>query len=137
MLLENLELYIQRLEIEMVLRVLVTLFTLLSTASAQVNVGITDGQRQFAEGILDGYFVQSDGRTICANPYVIGRYISCEAVVTDNGITWRAGHHDQVWADTNGVLGGMVVIDSNGTILCSDPTVSVHFRGPESYIVCQ
>lgn len=118
------------------MRVFVTIFMLASTASAQVNSVITDGQRQFAEGILNGYFVQSDGKTICANPYVIGRYISCEAEVTDNGMTWRAEQHDQVWADTNGVLGGMIVINSNGKIVCSDPTVSVQFRGPESYIVC-
>lgn len=47
-----------------------------------------------------------------------------------------------VWAfvharvDTNGVLVGYIVQDSNGKEVCRDPQVWNQFRGPESYIVC-
>lgn len=105
--------------------------------SAQVNSLVTDGNRPFAEGILTGYIVQDGGRTVCTDPYVIGRYISCTDIIRMDGNEWRAESTAQVWVDTNGVLGAMIVIDAKGHVVCSDPTVSIKFRGPESYVVCE
>jgi hypothetical protein len=104
---------------------------------AQVNSLVTDGSRPFAEGILTGYTVQDGGRTVCTDPYVIGQYISCIDTVRIDGNEWRAGSTKRVRVDTNGVLGAMIVINAKGRVLCSDPTVSIEFRGPESYVVCE
>jgi hypothetical protein len=97
-----------------------------SISSAQVNTVVTDGVRPFAEGILSGYEVQADGRTICKNPIVYGRYISCKG---------RGSR--RVSVETNGVLGGYVVVAPHGKPLCSDPTVHNQFRGSTSYILCE
>jgi hypothetical protein len=106
------------------------------SVSAQVNSLVTDGSRPFAEGILKGYIVQDGGKAICTDPYVIGRYISCIDTVRIDGNEWRAERKTRVWVDTNGVLGAMIVIDAKGRVVCSDPMVSIEFRGPESYVVC-
>ena len=37
--------------------------------------------------------------------------------------------------NTNGVLKGYVV-QANGKTICRNPSVSLQFRGPTSYIVC-
>jgi len=102
---------------------------------AEVKTVITDGERPFAEGSLEGYFVQADGRTVCSNPYVIGKYISCSKSISVAGQVWTAPP-GIVWAETNGILGAMVVVDASGRVLCDSPMVSVQFRGPESYIIC-
>jgi len=94
-------------------------------AGAQVNAIITDRTGSFAEGVLKGYIVQHQGRVICENPVAWGRYIACSGKASK-----------PVWANTNGVLGGYIVVDKNGKQLCSDPSVSVQFRGPKSYIIC-
>ncbi len=103
---------------------------------AQVTTVITNGQQPFAEGILLGYVVQSGGRTLCADPYVIGRYISCSDTVRVDGQVWQAPSRQQVWAETNGTLGAMVVVDKAGRPVCQSPAVSIRFRGPTSYVLC-
>jgi len=103
---------------------------------AQVNTVITDGTAPFAEGILKDYVVQANGADICATPYVIGRYVSCRNQVTAGGETWVVPSKQRVWVETNGTLGGMIVVDENGRDICSDPQVWNQFRGPLSYIIC-
>lgn len=38
--------------------------------------------------------------------------------------------------NTNGVLFGYTV-QKNGATICTDPSVWIEFRGPQSYIVCE
>ena len=109
---------------------------LATVALAQTDAVITDGSGLFAEGRLDGYVVQVKGTTICSDPYAIGKYISCASSVADAGHVWQAPAKS-VWADTNGTLGAMVVVDAGGTFLCDNPTASVQFRGPANYILCE
>lgn len=106
------------------------------SASAQMNTVITDGGSPFAEGVLNGYVVQANGQVICNDPFVIGRYISCRDQISRDGMTWHASSHQQVWVETNGVLGAVIVVDRNGSTVCQDPMVWNQFRGPLSYIVC-
>ena len=58
--------------------------------------------------------------------FVIGAVASCSAAAYAN-VT--------VFVNTNGVLKGYTV-QKNGENICSDPSVFIEFRGPESYIVC-
>src|SRR5690606_27704073 len=53
------------------------------------------------------------------------------------GMTFSAPSKLPVYAASNGILGGMVVIGTDRRQLCEDPSVWVQFRGPTSYIVCQ
>lgn len=108
--------------------ILATAFALSSTVSAgaQVNTVITDGDQPFAEGVLVGYEVQVDGRTICSDPVAHGRYISCSG----QSLT-------RVWVESNGVLGAYIVVDPEGRQVCEDPAVWNQFRGQMSFIVCQ
>ena len=108
-----------------------------TVALAQANAVVTDGQQLFAEGVLLGYQVQDSSGTICSNPYVVGKYISCKKTITISGETFTAKSKKKVWVDTNGTLGAMVVIDKNGRKICSDPSVWNEFRGSTSYIVCE
>lgn len=103
---------------------------------AQLNTVITNGSKPFAEGVLKGYVIQADGTASCADPYVIGRYISCNDQVSAAGIIWRVPSRQRVWAETNGTLGGMIVVGKDGSEICHDPEVWNQFRGPLSYIVC-
>lgn len=103
---------------------------------AETKAVITDGSGLFAEGRLSGYIVQAKGRTVCSDPYAIGKYISCVNSVAAAGQVWQAPAAS-VWADTNGTLAAMVVVDAKGAFLCESPTVSVQFRGPDSYILCE
>jgi hypothetical protein len=111
-------------------------FGLAIASVADVNVVVTDGSGRFSEGKLEGYVVQARGETICQNPYAIGKYISCERSLAVAGQVWTAPPK-QVWVDTNGVLGAMVVVDERGAALCESPSVSIQFRGPTSYILCE
>lgn len=92
---------------------------------AQINTVITDGSRPFSEGVLVGYEVQMDGRALCTNPVVHGRYIACNGQATK-----------QVWVESNGVLGAYIVVDSEGRQVCENPMIWNQFRGQVSYIVC-
>lgn len=107
-----------------------------STADAQINATVTDGNQSFAEGIMTGYVVQHGSVAICTEPFVIGQYISCRNSVTVGGRTWSSASGSKVWVDTSGVLGGMVVVDHSGRVVCRDPEVWNQFRGPTSYILC-
>ena len=125
----------------MKLPLLLGCLSLLSPAASAQNVAAQNVTVQnhggpFAEGILNGYFIQANGRDICANPYVIGRYISCGQVVDTGGRVYPAQSHDQVWFNGNGQANGMAVIDKQGRELCANPFIQVQFRGPESYILC-
>lgn len=103
---------------------------------AQVNSVITDGRVPFSEGILKEYVVQSNGLVVCTGPYVIGRFISCLDRVSADGTVYHAENRQRVWADTNGTLGALIVVDEEGVEVCRDPSVWNEFRGPLSYIVC-
>ena len=94
-------------------------------AGAQVNTVITNGSQPFAEGVLVGYEVQVNGRTLCANPIAYGRYIAC------NGQASK-----QVWVESNGVLGAYIVLNREGRQICENPAVWNQFKGQVSYIVC-
>jgi hypothetical protein len=109
---------------------------LATVALAETKAVITDGSGLFAEGRLSGYIVQANGKSVCTDPYAIGKYISCASSIAAAGQVWRAPP-TSVWADTNGTLGAMVVVDARGAFLCESPTVSVQFRGPNSYILCE
>jgi hypothetical protein len=106
-------------------------------ATAQVNAVITDGTQSFAEGVLRGYRVQFSGNLDCFDPYVIGRFISCLPIISANGMTFTVPNKRPVYANTNGILGGMVVINTDGRQLCTDPMVWVQLRWPTGYIVCE
>jgi len=105
-------------------------------ALAQLNTVITDGRVPFAEGRLVGYIVQVDGIDICSDPHVIGRYISCLSEVRIGGRVWRARSRQPVWAETNGTLGAMIVVDAEQRERCQDPGVWIAFRGGDSFILC-
>lgn len=115
--------------ISLLIRTVIAAFAVMivapSVGFAQINTVVTDGTRAFAEGILSGYVVQVNGRTICKNPVVYGRYIAC-----------KGKGSRRVRVETNGVLGAYVVVAPNGKLLCSDPMVHNQFRGSESYILC-
>jgi hypothetical protein len=100
-----------------------------------LNTVVTNGHQDFAEGVLEGYFLQIDGVTLCANPYVIGKYVSCNSALTIAGRVYRAPA-EKVWIKTNGQLGGMDVIDAQGRLRCTGPVASNEFRGPDSYLYC-
>lgn len=108
-----------------------------STANSMeyLNTVVTDGQRDFAEGVLEGYFLQADGVTLCANPYVIGKYVSCNSALKIGERVYRAPSK-KVRVKTNGQLGGMDVIDAEGKVRCTGPVSSNMFRGPDSYLYC-
>ncbi|MZR14576.1 hypothetical protein GQE99_16270 [Maritimibacter sp. DP07] len=113
-----------------------TLIGVPASAQSHVNAVVTDGQSQFAEGVLQGYFLQgADGATLCADPYVIGKYVSCAPALQINGRVYRAPDK-KVWVHTNGQLGGMDVLDAQGRRVCTDPVASNKFRGPDSYLFC-
>ena len=94
-------------------------------ALAQVNATVMNDDGPFAEGVLSGYIVQHQGRVICENPVAWGKYIACSGKASK-----------RVWVDTNGTLGAYVVVDKSGKELCTNPSVSIQFRGPKSYIIC-
>jgi hypothetical protein len=98
---------------------------------APVNAYITDGTKDFAEGIMTGWELQVDGVTLCVSPYVIGRYITCNTVLKVDGKTYQANTETRVWPNTNGGLGAMVIVDAAGRIACSDPMTWA--RGPAVY----
>jgi len=110
---------------------------LAGAASSQgyLNTVVTDGQRDFAEGVLEGYFLQDGGITLCKNPYVIGKYVSCQPALKIAGRVYDAPS-TKVWIKTNGQLGGMDVIDAKGKLRCTGPVASNMFRGPDSYLSC-
>lgn len=58
---------------------------------AQVNAVITHCSPPFSEGVVLGYAVQMNGRALCTNPLVHGRYIVCNGLATK-----------QVWVESNG-----------------------------------
>ncbi|WP_146038063.1 hypothetical protein [Tabrizicola aquatica] len=113
------------------------IFLFCSSVLAQVNSLVTDGKRPFSEGVLKGYIVQNGNKTLCKDPYVIGQHISCAEEISIDGNHWKSESKKQVWVDTNGVLGAMIVVDAKGRVICRDPMVSLQFRGPDSYIFCQ
>lgn len=95
-----------------------------SVATAQMpplNTVITDGTRPFAEGVMTGWDLQVDGVTLCSNPYVIGRYITCGTALTISGKTYQADTTTRVWPETNGQLGAMAIVGNAGRIACTDP----------------
>ena len=110
-------------------------FGLAIAGLADVNVVVTDGNGRFAEGRLDGFLVQKDGKTLCATPYAIGKYISCRGSIAVGGRVWTAPDRP-VWAETSGVLGAMVVLDDEGAVVCESPMVEVNFRNPANIITC-
>lgn len=105
-------------------------------AVAQVNAVISDGQRDFAEGVLRGYVLQAGGVTLCADPWVIGRHISCTGRLRLGGQVWSAPDARAVQATTNGHLGGMAVVDGQGRVICESPGVALGFRDGRSWILC-
>lgn len=98
---------------------------------APVNAYITDGTKDFAEGVMTGWELQVDGVTLCVSPYVIGRYITCNTTLKIDGKTYQANTNTRVWPNTNGELGAMVIVDAAGRIACSDPMTWA--RGPAVY----
>ena len=122
---------------------LVAVLTLTGLVSAspvgqtEVAVSITNGKVSPAEGVLNGYFVQADGSTICINPFVFGRHISCSQSVHANGVVHVAESYQQVWVTDRGTLDGYALWDNDGNLLCEGPMVWTQFRGPESYLVCE
>jgi hypothetical protein len=104
-------------------------------ASDYMNTVVTDGQRDFAEGVLQGYHLQVGGVTLCKNPYAIGKYISCMPALKIGGQVYRAPAA-KVWVKSNGQLGAMDVIDANGRLRCTGPVAQNQFRGPDSYLFC-
>jgi hypothetical protein len=110
-------------------------FGLAIAGVADVNVVVTDGSGRFSEGWLEGVVVEKDGETICAEPYAIGKYISCRDRITVENQVWTAPVKP-VWVETSGVLGAMVVVDAEGALVCESPMVSLNLRGPEDVISC-
>lgn len=116
----------------------IAISSLIAGAAASMdylNTVVTNGQRDFAEGVLEGYFLQVDGVTLCANPYVIGKYVSCNSALKIAGRVYRAPAQ-RIWVKTNGQLGGMDVVDAEGRLRCTGPVASIEFRGPDSYLYC-
>lgn len=117
--------------------VVLALIVTTSAHSQPVTAHVTDSVGgPTPEGILNGYFVQVGGEDICRNPYVIGRYITCQDHVKVGSRTISAQNHQQVWFNTNGYAEGMAVIGLDGGELCTGPRVNVQFRGPDSFITC-
>lgn len=116
--------------------VIISIFSA-STASSMdyLNTVVTDGQQDFSEGVLEGYFLQAGGVNLCKNPYVIGKYISCSPALKIAGLIYSAPSK-KVWVKTNGQLAGMDVIGAQGSVLCTGPVSSNMFRGPDSYLYC-
>ncbi len=110
-------------------------FGLAIAGLAEVNVVVTDGTGRFSEGKLEGFVVQQEGKTICAEPFVIGKYISCHDSISVNGQVWKAPLKP-VWAETSGILGAMVVVNADGAVVCESPQVDVSYRGPADIITC-
>ena len=110
-------------------------FGLAIAGVADVNVVVTDGSGRFSEGWLEGFVVEKDGKTICAEPYAIGMYISCRDSVSVAGKVWKAPMKP-VWAETSGVIGAMVVVDAEGVVLCESPRVDVTYSGAADIITC-
>jgi hypothetical protein len=110
-------------------------FGLAIAGVADVNVVVTDGSGRFSEGWLEGFVVEKDGKTICAEPYAIGKYISCADSIAVENQVWKAPLKP-VWVETSGNLGAMVVLDAEGAVVCESPKVDVNFRGPDSVISC-
>lgn len=110
-------------------------FGLAIAGVADVNVVVTDGSGRFSEGWLEGFVVEKDGKTICAEPYAIGMYISCRDSVSVDGKVWQAPLKP-VWVETSGVLGAMVVVDAEGALVCESPKVDLSYRGPDNVISC-
>lgn len=110
-------------------------FGLAIAGLADVNVVVTDGSGRFSEGRLEGVVVQKDGKTICAEPYAIGKYISCrDSIAVENRI-WKAPLKP-VWVETSGILGAMVVVDAEGLVVCESPKFDSNSRGPDDVISC-
>jgi hypothetical protein len=109
------------------MKLMTTALVLLATTSVAMaqmpplNTVITDGTHPFAEGVMTGWDLQVDGVTLCSNPYVIGRYITCGTALTISGKTYQADTTTRVWPETNGQLGAMAIVDSAGGIACTDP----------------
>jgi len=100
------------------------------------SVAASDGVRAYVNtnGMLKGYVVQKNGRTICRNPVVWNQfrgntsYIVCEAEEP-------ASEYVRARVNTNGILQGYVV-QKNGRTVCRNPEAWLQFRGSVSYIVC-
>ena len=110
-------------------------FGLAIAGVADVNVVVTDGSGRFSEGWLQGFTVEKDGKTICAEPYAIGKYISCRDSIAVDGRVWTAPLKP-VWAETSGILGAMVVVDVDGIVVCESPKVDVTYSGAVDVITC-
>lgn len=110
-------------------------FGLAIAGVADVNVVVTDGSGRFSEGKLEGFLIQQEGKTICAEPYAIGKYISCRDTIAVEGQVWKAPSKP-VWAETSGVLGAMVVVDAEGVVVCESPKVDVTFSSAVDIITC-
>ena len=110
-------------------------FGLAIAGVADVNVVVTDGSGRFSEGWLEGFVVEKDGKTICAEPYAIGKFISCADSIAVESQVWTAPLKP-VWVETSGVLGAMVVVDAEGALVCESPKVDLNLRGPEGVISC-
>lgn len=106
-----------------------------ASAMDGVNAMVTDGTRNFAEGVLEGYYLQVNGQTLCTNPYVIGKYVSCVPSLNIAGRVYSAPK-TRVWIDTNGQLGGMDVVNAQGSVVCTGPFSSNAFQGPDNFIYC-
>ena len=108
------------------------------SAQDYLQTGITDGTpNAYAEGVLEGYYLQDEsGRTLCADPFAIGKYISCRPALSIQGRVYRAPG-TKVWVETNGQLGARDVIDADGRRVCTGPVAWNQFRSPDSYITCQ
>lgn len=110
-------------------------FGLAIVGVADVNVVVTDGSGRFSEGKLEGFLIQQEGKTICAEPYAIGKYISCRDTIAVEGQVWKAPSKP-VWAETSGVLGAMVVVDAEGVVVCESPKVDVTLSSAVDIITC-
>lgn len=101
-----------------------------------LGVHITDGSEAVSQGVLTGYIVQSEGRSICENPVFFQGLISCDPDHSTMVHSMPAQSRPEAWVNTNGMLEGMRLLDSSGVELCRDPFVANQFRGPESYVYC-
>ncbi len=109
------------------------------SAQDRITANIVDASGSpFSEGALQDYYVRNSfGQLVCANPFVIGQYISCSPQIEVEGVTYKANTDNQVYANTSGALFGYFVVAEDGLIVCESPTVYPEFRGPESYITCE
>ncbi|MCU0905499.1 MAG: hypothetical protein MUE83_16760 [Tabrizicola sp.] len=102
---------------------------------SDVNVVVTDGSGRFSEGWLEGFVVHQDGKPVCAEPYAIGKFISCQDSIAVANEVWKAPMKP-VWVETSGILGAMVVLDAEGAVVCENPVVDISFRSPNDVISC-